>query len=225
MECNICQDAGNRGVICPLALEETAKDTSLLVLETENEAGFARKGSLAKMRYHAADCSEFFCDSVKVPFENILESKKGKGVSQMTAQLREERPIIACDARGAMNDSMARTTAYPKNRQAFDGSLMHVQNSRFKRAEYQTKPTVAHAGQNDDIAGHLRVELRMEKAAMAKYWITDTQDEVIDACFQLHGDCGFMAEYDVAEMWGGSHVEHIYGGSNEIMKASIVRAL
>jgi acyl-CoA dehydrogenase len=60
---------------------------------------------------------------------------------------------------------------------------------------------------------------------MAKYWVTDTQQEVLDECVQLHGGYGYMNEYLVCRMFADSRVQRIYGGTNEIMKELISRAL
>ena len=67
--------------------------------------------------------------------------------------------------------------------------------------------------------------LSVEKAAMSKYWLSDTQGEVLDECVQLHGGYGYMQEYAVAEMWADARVQRIYGGTNEIMKELIARSL
>ena len=202
-----------------------AKGTSLVVVETENATGFARGRNLEKIGCHAADTSELFFDNVEVPPENILGGEEGKGFYQMMQQLPQERLIIACGAQGAMEGGVARTIAYAKERQAFGGPLTQFQNTRFKLAECQTKTTVARAFLDECIAEHMRGELSVEKAAMAKYWITDTQGEVLDECLQLHGGYGYMAEYDIAEMWTDARVQRIYGGTNEIMKDLIARAL
>jgi acyl-CoA dehydrogenase len=60
---------------------------------------------------------------------------------------------------------------------------------------------------------------------MAKYWCTDLQSKVLDACLQLHGGYGYMWEYPIARAWADSRVARIYGGSNEIMKELIARQL
>jgi long-chain-acyl-CoA dehydrogenase len=72
---------------------------------------------------------------------------------------------------------------------------------------------------------HLKGELSVEQAAMQKYWLTDTQGEVLDECLQLHGGYGFMMEYAVGEMWTDARVQRIYGGTNEIMKELAGRSL
>jgi alkylation response protein AidB-like acyl-CoA dehydrogenase len=56
---------------------------------------------------------------------------------------------------------------------------------------------------------------------MAKYWLTECQNRVIDACVQLHGGYGYMAEYPIARMWTDSRMQRIGGGTNEIMKEVI----
>ncbi len=67
--------------------------------------------------------------------------------------------------------------------------------------------------------------LTPEDAAMAKWWTTDIQLEVIDECLQLHGGYGYMLEYPIARAYIDSRVQTIYGGTNEIMKEIIGRAM
>jgi long-chain-acyl-CoA dehydrogenase len=142
----------------------------------------------------------------------------------MMKQLPQERLIIGCGAVGAMEGAVQRTIDYCNDRQAFGGSLMQFQNTRFKLVEALTKTKVARAFLDECIAEHLRGELSVEKAAMAKYWLSDTQGEVLDECLQLHGGYGFMQEYAIAEMWTDARVQRIYGGTNEIMKELIARS-
>ena len=201
-----------------------SKGVSLVAVETDSADGFARGRNLEKIGAHAADTSELFFDNVEVPPENILGGGEGQGFYQMMQQLPQERLIIGCGAVGAMEGAVERTIEYCNDRQAFGGPIMQFQNTRFKLAEAQTKTTVARAFLDACIEEHLRGELSVEKAAMSKYWLTDTQGEVLDECLQLHGGYGFMQEYAIAEMWTDARVQRIYGGTNEIMKELISRA-
>ncbi|KNX41093.1 Acyl-CoA dehydrogenase [Roseovarius tolerans] len=205
--------------------KEGAKGTSLVVVETEGASGFARGRNLEKVGLHAGDTSELFFDNVEIPPENILGGEEGRGFYQMMEQLPQERLIIACGAQGAMEGGVERTISYCKERQAFGGPILQFQNTRFKLAECQTKTAVCRAFMDECISEHMRGELSVEKAAMAKYWLTDAQGEVLDECLQLHGGYGYMQEYDIAEMWADARVQRIYGGTNEIMKELIARAL
>jgi len=200
-----------------------AKGISLVVVETDGADGFTRGRNLDKIGLKAGDTSELFFDNVEVAPENILGGEEGCGFYQMMQQLPQERLIIGCGAVGAMEGAIERTLAYCNEREAFGNSLMQFQNTRFQLAEAQTKTVVSRAFLDECIREHLRGELSVEKAAMAKYWLSDTQGEVLDICLQMHGGYGFMQEYAVAEMWTDARVQRIYGGTNEIMKELIAR--
>ncbi len=204
---------------------EGARGISLMVVETEDAPGFARGRNLDKIGLHAADTSELFFDDVPLPPENVLGGAEGQGFIQMMQQLPQERLAIACGAVGAMEGAVERTIAYCKTREAFGGPLTQFQNTRFKLAECQTDTIVARAFLDQCMAKHLRGALSADRAAMAKYWTTDLQGKVLDECVQLHGGYGFMQETAVAEMWADARVQRIYGGTNEIMKELIARAL
>jgi acyl-CoA dehydrogenase len=60
---------------------------------------------------------------------------------------------------------------------------------------------------------------------MAKFHLTEMQCTVIDRCLQLFGGYGFMAEYPIARMYADARAQKIYGGTNEIMKELVARAL
>ena len=200
-----------------------AKGTSLVVVETDGAEGFTRGRNLDKIGLKAGDTSELFFDNVEVAPENILGGEEGRGFYQMMQQLPQARLIISCGAVGAMEGAIERTLAYCNEREAFGNSLMQFQNTRFQLAEAQTKTVVSRAFLDECIREHLKGELSVEKAAMAKYWLSDTQGEVLDICLQMHGGYGFMQEYAVAEMWTDARVQRIYGGTNEIMKELIAR--
>jgi len=203
---------------------EGAKGMSLVVLETDNADGFSRGRNLEKVGLHASDTSELFFDDVEIPPENVLGGEEGQGFYHLMQQLPQERLVIACGAMGAMQGAVERTISYCKEREAFGGPLTQFQNTRFKLAECQTKASVARAFLNECLTEHINGVLTVEKAAMAKYWLTDTQGEILDDCVQLHGGYGFMQEYDIANMWSDARVQRIYGGTNEIMKELIARA-
>ncbi len=204
--------------------DEKARGISLVVVETKGADGFERGRNLEKIGCHAADTSELFFDNVEIAPEHILGGQEGQGFYQMMQQLPQERLIIGCGAVGAMEGAVERTIAYAREREAFGGPIMEFQNTRFKLAECLTKTTVARTFLDQCIAEHLQGRLTVEKAAMAKYWLTDTQGEVLDECVQLHGGYGYMQEYAVAEMWADARVQRIYGGTNEIMKELISRS-
>lgn len=206
-----------------------ARGVSLLVVETDGPAGpvagFRRGRKLDKVGLKAADTSELFFDGVALPEEALLGGIEGQGFAQMMQQLPQERLIIGCAAVGAIEGAVERTVAYCKERHAFGRPILEFQNTRFVLAECKTQAVVARSFLDACIATHLEGRLTVEMAAMCKWWLTDLQCQVLDACVQLHGGYGFMQDVAVAEMWTDARVQRIYGGTNEIMKDLIGRFL
>ncbi|HJQ60111.1 MAG TPA: acyl-CoA dehydrogenase family protein [Vineibacter sp.] len=210
-------------VVCKTDPAAGAKGTSLICVETDRE-GFRRGRNLEKIGMKAQDTSELFFDNVRVPPENLLGTE-GMGFIQLMQQLPQERLVIAVQAIAAIEAALEHTIAYVKERKAFGKPIIDFQNTRFKLAELKTKATVARIYVDECIARHLRKELDVAGAAMAKYWTTDLQCEVVDECLQLHGGYGYMWEYPIARLYADSRVQKIYGGTNEIMKELIGRTL
>jgi alkylation response protein AidB-like acyl-CoA dehydrogenase len=48
---------------------------------------------------------------------------------------------------------------------------------------------------------------------------------VLDTCLQLFGGYGYMWEFPIARAYADARVHRIFGGSNEIMRELIARAL
>jgi acyl-CoA dehydrogenase len=124
-----------------------------------------------------------------------------------------------------MEQAVALTMGYAKERRAFGKPLFELQNTRFKLAECATQARVARAFLDRCIERFVAGDLDDATAAMAKYWLTECQGRVIDECVQLHGGYGYMTEFPIARMWADSRVQRIYGGSNEIMKELIAWSL
>jgi acyl-CoA dehydrogenase len=172
----------------------------------------------------AQDTSELFFDNVRVPADHLLGGP-GMGFIQLMQQLPQERLVIAIQAIAAIEAAMEHTVAYVKDRKAFGKPIIDFQNTRFKLAELKTKAQVARVFVDDCVARHLKGELDVATAAMAKYYTTDLQCELIDECLQFFGGYGYMWEYPIARLYADARVQKIYGGTNEIMKELIGRTL
>jgi acyl-CoA dehydrogenase len=205
-------DAGVRGI-------------SLLVVETADCVGFHRGRVLDKVGQHAADTAEMFFDEARVPAHNLLGGVEGQGFVQLTTQLAQERLIVAVVAVAMTERAVADTVTYTKARKAFGQPLFDMQNTRFELAECATSAHIGRVFVDSCIQRHEAGTLDAATAAMAKYWLTDIQCQVIDRCVQLHGGYGYMLEYPIARMWADSRPQRIYAGANEIMKEIIARSL
>lgn len=202
-----------------------SKGVSLIIIETEDLEGFSVGRRLDKMGMKRNDTAELSFQDVRVPQTNLLGQDEGQGFYQLMKQLPWERLILAYSALGAAQCALDTTLAYVKERKAFGQRIMDFQNSRFKLAEAASKIEILAAFVDQCLAELDQGLLTPEKAAMAKWWSTDVQCEIVDNCLQLHGGYGYMNEYLISELYTDARVQKIYGGTNEIMKEIIARSL
>ncbi|CAB3895872.1 acyl-CoA dehydrogenase family protein [Achromobacter piechaudii] len=215
-------------LICVVAKTDPSAGTrgvSLIMVETRDLPGFRRGKLLEKLGQKSLDTAELFFDDVRVPAANLLGEAEGLGFTQLMQQLPRERLLIAVGAVATMRRAIDDTVAYTKTRQVFGQALIDLQNTRFKLAECETVATIAARFVDDCIARQLQGTLDLSTAAMAKWWTTQMNCQVIDECLQLHGGYGYMLETPIARMYADARVGKIYGGSNEIMKEIIARGM
>ena len=72
---------------------------------------------------------------------------------------------------------------------------------------------------------HLDGKLQPEDAAIAKMQTTELQGSVADRCVQLFGGWGYVWEMPIARAYADARMTRIAGGSVEVMKQIIARAL
>ena len=201
-----------------------AKGVSLIVVETANAKGFVRGRNLEKLGLEAQDTSELFFDDVRTPASHLLGGE-GMGFAGLMQQLPQERLTIAVGGAAVMERALELTIAYVKERQAFGKRLIEFQNTQFKLAECKTEATVARIFIDRLIGLHLEGKLDAALASMAKYWVTDLENKIVDECLQLFGGYGYMSDFPISHLYRDSRVQRIYGGANEIMKTLIARTL
>lgn len=212
-------------VVCKTDTSKGAAGISLMVVETANCQGFRVGRVLDKIGLKAQDTSELFFDDVMLPADAVLGGVDGQGFYQLMADLPYERLIIGITAQAAMEGAYENTLAYVRDRKAFGKSIIDFQNTRFKLAEVATEIQVGRAFMDRCIEKLLKGELDTATASMAKLWGSEAQGRVIDTCLQLFGGYGYMNEYLIARMFTDARIQRIYGGTNEIMKEVIARAM
>ncbi|HEY1103680.1 MAG TPA: acyl-CoA dehydrogenase family protein [Burkholderiaceae bacterium] len=203
-----------------------AKGTSLLLVE-RGMPGFSVGKRLKKLGLKAQDTSELFFDNVRVPADNLLggEAMLNRGFICLMEQLPWERLQIAIGAIAAAQAAIDWTVDYVKERKVFGQPVANFQNTRYTLAELQTEVQVAQVFVDKCCELICQDKLDTATASMAKYWCSDLQCKVMDECVQLFGGYGYMWEYPITRAYADARVQRIYGGTNEIMKEVISRAM
>lgn len=203
--------------------EKGAMGFSLLVVE-RGMPGFERGRNLDKIGLKAQDTAELSFTDVRVPGKNLLGAE-GQGFIHLMQNLPQERLSIAVMAAAAMEGVLELTCQYVRDRKAFGKPIGAQQNTRFVLAELATKTTAVRVFVDRCIELLNQEKLTVEEAAMAKWWSTEEQLDLISKCLQLHGGYGYMREYPIAKAYMDARVQTIYGGTTEIMKEIIGRSL
>ena len=200
-----------------------AKGVSLILVEADRE-GYARGRNLDKIGFHSQDTSELFFNDVRVPITNCL-GEEGAGFAYLMNQLPQERLSIACAAQAAAQRAFDEAVTFTKDRKAFGKTVFDFQNTRFTLADLAARLQVGWAHLDWAIARHVAGELTAAEASAAKLWHTELQWDACDTSLQLHGGAGYMNEYLIARLWRDARVTRIFGGTNEIMKEVVSRAI
>ena len=200
-----------------------AKGISLLAVEAGME-GFSRGRKLDKVGQPESDTAELFFEDVRVPGTNLI-GEQNRGFIHMMEHLSQER-IGAAVCNVSLAASVLRDTLqYTKDRKAFGSQIGSFQHNKFLLADLTAKVESTQAFVDQGILAHAAGELSAVDAAKVKLVSAAVQNEVLDACVQLHGGYGYMNEYRVARAWKDARVTRIWAGSEEIMREIIGRDL
>jgi alkylation response protein AidB-like acyl-CoA dehydrogenase len=203
--------------------EAGAKGFTLLAVERDMP-GFERGRNLDKIGMHAQDTAELSFTDVRVPAENVL-GEPGQGFVYLMQNLPQERMSIAVGAVAGAEAVIDRTVRYCAERTAFGQPIGAFQHTRFTLAEMATEAAVTREFVDRCITELSAGRLSTQDAAMAKWWSTEMLKRTVDRCLQLHGGYGYMTEHPIAKAYLDARVQTIYGGTTEIMKEIIGRAL
>jgi len=199
------------------------KGISLLVVE-EPTPGFERGRKLDKIGQRSQDTAELFFNDARVPAGNRLGAEGG-GFALLMGNLVQERLSMAVNAIAGAREVLGWTLDYCRQRTAFGGPLTDQQFVRFEFAEMTTATDIGQVYVDHLVSRLDRGDVTAEDAAKAKYWTTELQQDVINRCLQLHGGYGYMREYPVARAFLDARIQTIYGGTTQIMKEIIGRAV
>jgi len=216
------------GVIMVLAKTDPnagAKGISIFIVETAKAPGFRVGKLIDKIGLKGQDTTELFFDEMRLPANALLGEIEGRGFAQAMGDLPYERTIIGVSSVAAMEGALAATLTYVRERQVFGQRLADLQNTKFKLAEIATQVKVARVFIDDCIKRLAAGTLDTATASMAKLWCSEAQARVVDECLQLFGGYGYTTEYMISRMYTDARIQRIYGGTNEIMKEVISRAL
>ncbi len=201
-----------------------AKGISVIIVEADRP-GFKVGRRLKKMGNDAADTGEIAFDNVRVPLDHLM-GVEGQGMKILLGGVNMDRITWPLIGHAAATRAFHETVQFVRNRKAFGQTIWDFQNTQFKLAEIKAELAVGRAFL-DEVIRDYRTNRKLDqtKCAIAKLWLCEMEQRVIDQCVQLHGGAGYMDEYPVSRLYTAARLHRIFAGTSEIMKIIIARTI
>jgi acyl-CoA dehydrogenase len=223
----------SNGIIANLVIIIARTDTkvqpayrglSLFLVEADTP-GFSKGRHLDKMGRRSQDTAELIFEDCRVPKSALLGGQEGQGWKSMMMELQQERLVMAIRAMGYIWRILAMTKEYINTRKVFGQFISEYQNTRFKMAEMYTTAEMSQAFVDNLIVAHVAHRNVNVETAMAKWYTTEALNKIAYQCLQFFGGYGYMEEYPICRAYRDARVETVMGGTTEIMKEIISKAV
>ena len=196
---------------------------SMLLVE-RGTPGFTVSRQLDKMGMRASDTAELSFQECPVPAANLL-GEEGRGFHQLAAGLQRERIMAAVLALSGAAQALDDTTAYLREREAFDGPLAGKPVLRHRVADMATEIEAARHLVYHAAALYTAGQECVTPVSMAKLFATEVANRVAYQAVQLHGGYGYMREFPVERFFRDVRLWPIASGTSEIMREIIAKRL
>lgn len=201
-----------------------AGEQSFSLFMVERSEGYTNGSPFDKIGLRASDTAELFFDDVRVSSADLV-GEAGQGLAYVKAQLPQARLAIAVAASAICTASFEQALEHAKNRSTFGQALTEYQNTRFELANLKTEAHVTQSFVDRAVLAFNDGELDPSEAAEVKLWASESAKKLSDQALQLHGGYGYIMEYPIAQSFTASRLLTIFGGTSEIMRETIGRAL
>lgn len=201
--------------------EPGARGMSLIVVPTALE-GVAVSRKLEKLGMWSSDTAELSFTDVRVPTANTI-GEVGRGFQQQMVQFQAERLITFYKQVGSIEQALARTRDYLRERNAFGAPLLSNQHLQFVLAELSARHDVLKHYARTAADAVRCGEDATRYATIGKLLGSRLQREVADVAVQFHGGIGYMEETWTSRYYRDTRLDSIGAGADEVMLRILAR--
>ena len=212
-----------------LVLVKTDPDTmprhrGMSLLIVEKERGY-KASKLAKLGYRGVDTGEVQLDGVRVPKDQLVGEKEGRGLQQILSGLALGRINVAARGVGVANASLQASLRYAGERKTFGQPIGEHQAIQIKLADMATKVEAARLLTQRAADTYDRGERCDLEAGMAKLFATEAAVENSMEALRIHGAYGYSPDNLVERYYRDAPLLAIGEGTNELQRIIIARQL
>jgi citronellyl-CoA dehydrogenase len=174
--------------------------------------------AIRKIGMNCSDTGLIHFDQVRIPQRNRIGTE-GAGFIYQMQQFQEERLWAAASCLMSLDNCIAWTIEWAKERKLFGATLADQQWVQFKLAELKTEVEALRALTYRACDLYVEGQDVLELASMAKLKGGRLSRIVPDTCLQFWGGMGFTWENKVSRMYRDLRLGSIGGGADEVMLA------
>ena len=191
----------------------------------EKGPGFRVGRDLDKLGYRGLDTCELIFEEFRVPADNLVGGREGRGFQQVMSGLETGRINVAARAVGVAAAAFEASMRYVQQRKTFGVPIAEHQAIQLKLADMATKIEAARlltykAAEQKDRGERVDLE-----AGMAKLFASEICAEVTLEAMRIHGGYGYIKEFPLERYYRDAPLMIIGEGTNEIQRLIIARQL
>jgi alkylation response protein AidB-like acyl-CoA dehydrogenase len=191
----------------------------------EKGEGFHVIRDIDKLGYKGVETCELYFENFFVPEENLIGGAENKGFKHVMTGLESERINVAARGVGLARAAFEDALQYAQQRETFGKPISEQQTIQIMLAEMGTKIEAARLLTYSAAEKKDRGERCDLEAGMAKFFATETAQEVAWTAMRIHGGAGYAKDLNVERYYRDAPLLVIGGGTNELQRLIIAKGL
>ncbi|OGF82888.1 hypothetical protein A2924_01600 [Candidatus Giovannonibacteria bacterium RIFCSPLOWO2_01_FULL_44_16] len=204
-----------------------SRGISCFIVE-KNTPGLSFGKKEEKMGLHCSETRAIFFDNCRVPKENLIGGKEGRGVGTLLNTLHHSRIVISGQGLGLAQGARTIAFDYAKKREQFGRPISENQAISHKLANMEVQIEAARCliYRAAWYADNKYPKDQISKfGAMAKLFSSEMAFDVANKALQVCGGIGYMRDFMMEKYVRDARVMTLYEGTSEMMLEEIFHIL
>ena len=176
-----------------------------------------------KMGQAGSSIADIILEDVKVADDALLGGEIGKGFAYAMMSLDNGRISVGAAATAYARRALDSAVRYATERKAFGEPIANFQLIQQMLAQSEIDIYAAECMMEDVTRRADAGENVLRKAAAFKVFASEMCGRVVDACVQVYGGAGYLAEYDAERFFRDARIYRIYEGTTQILQLQIAK--
>ncbi|OQW74787.1 MAG: acyl-CoA dehydrogenase [Proteobacteria bacterium ST_bin14] len=176
-----------------------------------------------KMGQAGSAIADIILEDVFVSGEGLLGGEIGKGFIFAMKSLDNGRISVGAAATAYARRALDSALRYATERKAFGEAIANFQLVQQMLAQSEIEIYAAESMMADVTARADAGENVLRQAAAFKVFASEMCGRVVDACVQIYGGAGYLAEYDAERFFRDARIYRIYEGTTQILQLQIAK--